>query len=90
MSDNHTPQQQTIQAEVKAFIMDEFLPGEDPDELTPTTPLFSSGILDSISTIKLVAFLEDHYGVAFQAHEMNATHLDTLVEIVETVRAKQG
>ena len=40
----------------KGFIMKEFLPGEDPDELGHSTPLLSGGILDSISTVKLIGF----------------------------------
>lgn len=81
---------QILIEEIKSFIMERFLPGEDPDELTPTTPLFTSGILDSISTVVLVSFLEDRYDVKFQAHEINATYLDTLTEIAQTVQSKQG
>lgn len=90
MQENTEAQMQTIQNEVRDFILEEFLPGEDPEELTPTTPLFTSGILDSISTIKLVAFLEDHFEVTFAAHEMSATQLDTLSDIAETVHAKRA
>ena len=74
---------------IKAYILDVFLPGEDPDELEETTPLISGGILDSISTVKLVAFLEEHFDVEFQAHEMSADYLDTISRIAETVKSKQ-
>ena len=77
-------------ADIKAYIMDEFLRGEDPDELEDTTPLITGGILDSISTVKLVAFLEEHFGVEFQAYEMNADYLDTIALIAETVESKQA
>ena len=33
--------------------------GEDPSELTETTPLITGGILDSFATMKLVMFLEE-------------------------------
>jgi hypothetical protein len=39
------------------YILREFLPGEDPAELTDATPLITGGVLDSISTLKLVVFL---------------------------------
>jgi len=39
-----------------------FLPGESPDELNDETPLITGGILDSISTLKLVVFLEEQFG----------------------------
>ena len=39
---------------VKQFILKEFLPGEDADQLTESTPLISSGILDSLATLQVV------------------------------------
>jgi acyl carrier protein len=73
---------------VKNFIMTEFLPGENPDELTETTPLISGGILDSIATLKLVMFLEEEYGVSFAAHEIDKENLDDLARIVQLLRSK--
>jgi len=75
---------------VKTYILDEFLVGENPEALTPDTPLIKSGVLDSIATLKLVAFLEEHYGVEFQAHEMSPDYLDTLSDIAHTVESKQA
>ena len=46
---------------VKRFILDTFLPGEDPSALEYDTPLISGGIIDSISTLKLVTFLEEEF-----------------------------
>jgi acyl carrier protein len=78
-----------IKAAVKAYILDEFLPGENPDALTHDTPLITGGILDSIATVKLVDFLEGRFNVAFQAHEMSADYLDTIDEIADIVASKQ-
>ena len=77
-----------IKNTVKNYVLREFLPEEDADELTDTTPLITGGILDSISTVKLVAFLEEQFGISFQAYEMNADYLDTLDTIAETVDGK--
>ena len=43
---------------VRNYILKEFLQGEDPDQLTDTLPLISGRILDSLATLKLVAFLD--------------------------------
>lgn len=77
-----------IQATVKKYVLEEFLPGEDPAALTDTTPLLTGGILDSIATLKLVTFLEDEFKIQVQAHEADADHLDTLVSISELVAGK--
>ena len=75
---------------VHAFLLEEFLPGESPELLTNTTPLVTGGILDSIATLKLAAFLEDQFAVQFQAHELSVDHLDTIDDIVKLVESKQG
>jgi acyl carrier protein len=78
-----------IKDTIKAFILKEFLPGENPDELTDSTPLISGGILDSLATLKLVSFLEDRFKVTFQAHETDIEYLDTIDAIVKVVTSKR-
>ncbi|HKQ58369.1 MAG TPA: acyl carrier protein [Candidatus Eisenbacteria bacterium] len=80
---------QEIRDKVKAFILREFLEGEDPSALGPTTQLVSSGILDSIATLKLVAWLEKEFGIGIAAHEADAQNLDTLDQITQLVASKR-
>jgi acyl carrier protein len=79
-----------IQATVKSYILEQFLPTADPAELTATTPLIAGGILDSLATVRLVTFLEEQYGIEVQAHEVGADNLDTLDLIAAMVRRKQA
>jgi len=73
---------------VKRFVMDRYLIGEDPARLTPTTPLLSGGILDSMSVLELVSFLEDRFRVEFQPHELDRDHFDSLDAISRLVEEK--
>jgi acyl carrier protein len=75
---------------IHAYILGEFLPGEDPSELTDRTELITGGVLDSISTLKLVTFLEDHFGITVEAHEAGVDHLDTIGQIAALVAAKKN
>ena len=75
---------------VQHFILREFLAGEDPDELTRDTPLITGGILDSISTLKLVTFLEDRFGITIEAHEAGVDHLDSIGRIAGLVAQKKN
>ena len=77
-----------IKNSIKSYILDEFLPGENPDLLTETTPLVTGGILDSLATLKLVAFLEQSYGIEIQPHEIGTDNLDTLLAIAKLVNTK--
>ena len=78
-----------IEGAVKDYIMRECLPGEDPAHLTPSTPLMTGGILDSIATLKLVMFLEDTFSIRMEPHETDAQYLDTIERIAALVRSKQ-
>jgi len=74
---------------VKRFMLTEFLPGEDPDKLTPTTPLMTAGILDSLATLKLITFLEKEFNVQIEAHEADEENFNTLDSICALVDAKR-
>ncbi len=79
-----------IATAVHQFILREFLPGEDPDELTASTPLITGGILDSIRTLKLVVFLEEKFGINIEAHEAGVEHLDSIGQIAELIDSKKA
>jgi acyl carrier protein len=78
----------TIQAQLTQFILENFLPGEDPRNLTPDTELKESGILDSLSTLKLVTFLEERFKVEFDAGDLEAGNLSSIRAIEQLLAAK--
>ena len=77
-----------VEQTVKSYILTEFLSGEDPAQLTATTPLVTTGILDSLATLKLVAFLEERFAIAVGAHETDSDNLDTIERIAALVESK--
>ena len=74
--------------DVKRYILETYLPGENPSALTPTTPLITSGILDSLATLDLVSFLENRFGVELEAHDVDHSKLGTLEDIARMVQSK--
>ena len=74
---------------LKTFLLNEFLPGEDPDALADTTPLVSSGILDSLAMLKLISFLENEFGVKIEAHEADEENFETINDMVRLVESKR-
>jgi acyl carrier protein len=80
---------QEISQSIKEYILKELLPGEDPNELTEATPLVTGGILDSLATLKLVAFLEERFGITIKAHEADVEHLNTISDITKLVLSKK-
>src|SRR5262245_22787975 len=80
---------QAIHDTVKTYILEQFLQGEDPNELTDDTPLMTTGILDSLATLKLVTYLEEKFDIAVEAHEADSENLNTLELITDLVARKK-
>lgn len=77
---------------VKAFIRDQIASGESIEEIADDTNLKDNGILDSLSTLKLVSFLEQEFHIEVQAADLEAERLSSMNSIVGFVveRAKKG
>jgi acyl carrier protein len=78
-----------IKSKAKEFIMEQFLPGESPENLTDSTELITGGILDSLATLKLVAFLEESYGITVAPSDLVADNLNSITRIANFVESKR-
>jgi acyl carrier protein len=78
-----------MKEEIRQYILEEFLPGEKPANLQDDTPLRTSGILDSVATLKVVDFVEEHYGIEVEAHEAGVENFDTINAIAAFVDNKR-
>ena len=56
---------------------------KDPRQpVLPATPLISSGLVDSFSLIKVLAFVEDEFGVVIPDKAATAAAMDSIERIV--------
>ena len=78
-----------VKSVVKQFILETFLPGEDPAALTDSTALVTTAILDSLATMRLVSFLEERFGIRIAAHEASVDNLNTVASIAALVQSKR-
>ena len=79
-----------IKEELRHYIISEFLPGEQPSNLKDDTPLRTSGILDSVATLRVVNFVEERYGIEVEAHETGVENFDRIDNIAAFVESKRG
>ncbi|MFT5084434.1 MAG: acyl carrier protein [Lentisphaeria bacterium] len=77
-----------LEKSLKAYILEEFLPDEDEDDLTNDIELVSTGILDSVSVIKVVAHIENFYNIKIQAHEASVDNMNTIESMAALVSGK--
>jgi acyl carrier protein len=79
-----------MEQKILEYIRNEYLEDDDEVELTASTPLISSGIVDSFSMVSLKRFLEKTYQVSIPDDEASAEAFDTVTGIVAIVRKHQG
>lgn len=74
---------------IRKHVLEEIL--KKPEgSIDDDTPLVSGGLMNSLSTLELVAFLEDTFDIDIPAHEIRVENLDTVARIAEVVAEKQG
>jgi len=78
-----------IKEDIRQYILAEFLPGEKASNLGDDTPLRTSGILDSIATLRLVSFVEDRYRIEVVAHEASVENFDSIDNIAAFIASKR-
>jgi len=79
----------TVKDTIRDYILREYLPGESAANLDDTTPLRTSGILDSMATLNLVTFVEDTFGITLEAHETGIDQFDRIEDIAGLVEQKK-
>ncbi len=61
-----------------------------PESLSDTTALFSSGLLDSLSFIQLIVFLESTFHIQLNRKQIGLKNLDTIAQIIQLVAPQKS
>ncbi|WP_020391903.1 acyl carrier protein [Kribbella catacumbae] len=76
-----------VAGEIRAYVVAQFLAGEDSSDLTGDYSLIESGVIDSLGLIRLISHLTETYEVSFDDLELgpdNFRSLDAIVDLVTT------
>ena len=75
----------TLASIVTEFIVEEILYGDG--DLEPDEDLFDAGVLDSMTFLRMIDFLEQRFGVITDMEDMDMHHLNTVNRVVDHLRA---
>lgn len=70
--------------EIRQFIVDTFLFGQDGD-LRNDDSFLERGLLDSTGVLELITYLEERFGVKVQDHDLTPENLDSLQRVAAYV-----
>jgi acyl carrier protein len=79
-----------IKQQLRQYILAASLPGKTPADLEDDTPLRTAGLLDSVATLNLVAFIERTFGIEIEAHEAGVENFDRLDDMTLFVERKRA
>ena len=78
-----------LETEIRAFVVENFLFGQDDETLTAQSSLVESGIIDSMGVAEIVAHIESRYGVTVGDDELVPDNLDSIGRIAAFVARKK-
>lgn len=79
----------TLHAELRQFILENYLLRQDDSSLGDSDSLTARGILDSTGALELVMHLEERYGVTVQDEELHPDNLDSIDRIAAFIERKR-
>jgi len=82
--------QPTIESLVREYIAKEIAAGADAPPLDDETKLIESGILDSLSILKLVIFIEEQFGLKVAPDDVVPDNFQTIPAIGSYIRTKKS
>ncbi|MGE0463574.1 MAG: acyl carrier protein [Vicinamibacterales bacterium] len=77
-----------IASEVKAFIVSNFLFGQEGPGFSDDQSFLESGIINSTGLLELVSFVEQRYGIAIADRELVPENLDSLRNVSQFISRK--
>lgn len=80
----------SIREELREFIVENFMIGRDPQELTDSGSLLELGIIDSTGVLEVVGFLEDKYGLQVDDEELVPENLDSIANLEGFINRKRA
>ena len=80
----------TLQNQVRAFIVANFLFGESDNGLKNTDSFLENGIIDSTGVLELVSYLEETYELEVEDEELIPENLDSIAAVTAYIQRKQS
>ena len=77
-------------ADVRSFIIDNFLFGDAASMPDDKASLLDGGVLDSTGVLELVGFIEESWDIEMADNEIVPDNLDSVVNIAAYVMAKKA
>ena len=79
-------------ATIRRFLIEEFLPDVPEQDLDQDLDLIENGVIDSLGLLKVIAWIEDQFGISVEVDEMvpeNFSSIERISALVGRTRYRQ-
>ena len=90
MSDTKDITQDEIKIEIKNFIVDNFMFGNESEEIKSDDSFMETGIIDSTGILELIEYVEETYDISIDDDELIPENLDSLSNISQFILSKKS
>ena len=80
----------TLKTELKKFIIDTFLIGDEKESLNDSDSFMQNGYIDSTGILELTQHIETTYKFTIEDDEMVPENLDSIDNLVKYITSKLG
>ena len=87
---SHDLASMTIRAKIRRFMLEELAESGFHEAISDDESLLENQILDSLSILKLISFMDEGFGIYFSEEELEPERFETVNRIIELVRNKQA
>lgn len=72
---------------IRQYVIEEFLPGTDPQEIPSEMDLLNSGIIDSLGLLKMIAWIETTFEVSVGDEDLDPENFRSLTSMAGFIHA---
>lgn len=72
---------------IRTFVLSEFLPGVNPQELDNSDDLLATGVMDSLGVLKLIAWVEHRFGLTVDDDALDPDNFRSVAAVEEFLRS---
>jgi len=78
-----------IKSEIRKYIIENFLYGQDDNTLGNDVSFLENGIIDSTGVLELVSFVQETFGIKVKDDELIPNNFDSLSKLEAFIVSKQ-
>ncbi len=77
-----------LKSEIRHFIIENFLYGQDDGDLKDDVSFLEKGLIDSTGVLELVSFIEEKYGIPVEDEELIPDNFDSVNKLSAFITKK--